>query len=100
MDATFDFAPSTDAAPRKSRVKHGIENLLEDQSDQLLNWSPVAFRTAEAWFAVSAYRVWDGSLVAAALAALSDRRVGWALLIVGLAGELAGTGLWHWREQR
>jgi hypothetical protein len=33
VDATFDFAPSTDAAPRKSRVKHGIENLLEVESD-------------------------------------------------------------------
>ncbi len=105
MDATLDFAPSTDAAPRKSRANYGIESWLEVQRDQLPLWLPVAFGTgAAAWFALPSQEAWIGwlvamaALVAAALAFPFGGRARRAFLIAGLAGALGLCGAW-WRAE-
>lgn len=103
VDATFEKAPSTDAAPRKSRAVDGIERWLEYQRDQLPLWVPVAFGTgAAAWFALPTRDAWVGwlvamaALIAAALALPFGGRARRALLITGLAGALGLGGAW-WR---
>ncbi len=105
MDATFDFAPSTDAAPRKSRVIGGIESWLELQRDQLPLWLPVTFGTgAAAWFALPSQGAWAGwliamaAMVAAALAFPFGGRARRALMVAGLAGALGLCGAW-WRAE-
>ncbi|UVO53185.1 ComEC/Rec2 family competence protein [Sphingomonas sp. SUN039] len=105
MDAVFDFAPSTDAAPRKSGGRDRVETWLEVQRDQLPLWLPVAFGTgAAAWFALPSPGAWTGwlvamaALVAAALAFPLGGRARRALLVAGLAGGLGLAGAW-WRAE-
>ena len=105
MDAVIDFAPSTDAAPRKSRETGRIESWLEVQRDQLPLWLPVAFGTgAAAWFTLPSPGAWTGwlvamaALVAAALAFPFGGRARRALLVAGLAGALGLAGTW-WRAE-
>lgn len=105
MDAVFEFAPSTDAAPRKSTGRDRIETWLEVQRDQLPLWLPVAFGTgAAAWFALPSQGAWAGwlvamaALVAAALAFPFGGRARRALLVAGLAGALGLAGAW-WRAE-
>ncbi len=105
MDAVFDFAPSTDAAPRKSAQRDRIEAWLEAQRDQLPLWLPVAFGTgAAAWFVLPSQGAWTGwlvamaALVAAALAFPFGGRARRALLVGGLAGALGLAGAW-WRAE-
>ena len=92
MDAAIYFAPSTDAAPRKSRGRDRVESWLEVQRDQLPLWVPVVFGTgAAAWFALPSPGAWTGwlvamaALVAAALAFPFGGRARRALLVAGLA---------------
>lgn len=101
----FDFAPSTDAALRKSAARDRVETWLEMQRDQLLLWLPVAFGTgAAAWFTLSSQGAWTGwlvamaALVAAALAFPFGGRARRALLVAGIAGALGLTGAW-WRAE-
>ncbi len=105
MDAVFDFAPSTDAAPRKSDVADRVERWLDVQRDQLPLWLPVAFGTgAAAWFFLPSQGAWIGWLVAmsalgvAAFAFPSGGRARQALLLSGLAGALGLAGAW-WRAE-
>ncbi len=105
MDAVFDFAPSTDAALRKSVVRDRVETWLEVQRDQLPLWLPVAFGTgAAAWFALPSQGAWTGwlvamaALVAAALAFPFGGRARRALLVAGLSGALGLAGAW-WRAE-
>ncbi len=105
MDAVFDLAPSTDAAPRKSRGYDRIEGWLEVQRDQLPLWVPVMFGTgAAAWFTLPSQAAWTGwlvamaALVAAALAFPFGGRARRALLVTGLAGALGLGGTW-WRAE-
>jgi competence protein ComEC len=105
MDAVIDFAPSTDAAPRKSSAMDRVEQWLEAQRDQLPLWLPVAFGTgAAAWFALPSQGAWTGwlvamaALVAAALAFPFGSRARRALLMAGLAGGLGLAGAW-WRAE-
>ena len=48
MDAVIGFAPSTDAAPRKSAATDCIERRLDVAREQLPLWWPVAFPTGAA----------------------------------------------------
>ena len=101
MDAVFDFAPSTDAALRKSAARDRVETWLEMQRDQLPLWLPVAFGMgAAAWFTLPSQGAWTGwlvamaALVAAALAFPFGGRARRALLVAGIAGALGLTGAW------
>ncbi len=103
MDATFADAPSTDAAPRKSRVADGVEAWLEHQRDLLPLWLPVAFGTGAAmWFALPTREGWLGwligaaAVVAAGLALPLGGRGRRILVIAGLVGALGLGGAW-WR---
>lgn len=103
MDAMVADAPSTDAAPRKSRVADGVERWLEYQRDQLPLWLPVAFGTgAAAWFALPTRDGWIGWLIAcaalivAALAVPMGGRLRRMLLVAGIAAALGLCGAW-WR---
>ena len=105
MDAVIDFAPSTDAAPRKSDGRDRVKTWLEMQRDQLPLWLPVAFGTgAAAWFALPSQGAWTGwlvamaALVAAALAFPFGGRARRGLLVAGLAGALGLAGAW-WRAE-
>lgn len=101
MDATFADAPSTDAAPRKSRVTDGVEAWLEHQLDLLPLWLPVAFGTGAAmWFALPTRDGWLGwliamaAVVAAGLALPLGGRGRRALVIAGVVGALGLGGAW------
>lgn len=103
MDAVIDFAPSTDAAPRKSPAMDRIERWLEFQRDQLPLWLPVAFGTgAAAWFSLASPDHWIGwlaamaALAAAALSLPFGGRARRVLLVAALAGALGMAGAW-WR---
>ena len=86
MDAVIDFAPSTDAAPRKSAAMNRVERWLEAQRDQLPLWLPVAFGTGDAaWFSPPSHDAWIGWRVARG-----------ALVAAALAGALGRGGSW-WR---
>ncbi len=105
MDAVFDFAPSTDAAPRKSDVADRIERWLEMQRDQLPLWLPVVFGTgAAAWFFLPSQNAWIGWLAAMAAVAVAGlafprgSRARLALLVAGLAGATGLAGAW-WRAE-
>jgi competence protein ComEC len=106
MDAVFDFAPSTDAAPRKSRASDRVEQWLEAQRGQLPLWLPVAFGAgAAAWFALPSQAAWIGWLVAMAALVAGGLAFPWggrarrALAIAGLVGALGLGNAW-WRAER
>ncbi|MFZ4746207.1 MAG: hypothetical protein ACOYLK_04845 [Sphingomonas sp.] len=48
MIAVMDFAPSTDAAPRKSAAMNRVKHWLEVLRDQLPLWLSFAFGTGAA----------------------------------------------------
>jgi len=105
MDAVIDFAPSTDAAPRKSDVNDRVERWLEVQRDQLPLWLPVMFGTgAAAWFFLPSPDAWIGwlmgmaALLAVAFAFPPVGRTRQALLVAGVAGAAGLVGAW-WRAE-
>jgi competence protein ComEC len=61
MDAVYDFAPSTDAAPRKSAATDRIETWLEVQRDQLPLWLPVPNGSGAGWLGGDDRSLWPPS---------------------------------------
>jgi hypothetical protein len=101
MNAVIRYAPSTDAAPRKSAATDCIKRRLDVAREQRPLWLPVAFRAgAAARLCLPSQDAWIGwlapmaALAAAALGFQFGGRARQILLVAALAK--ASEQAWAW----